>query len=63
MIPKAYRWVGEMEEIAGFVGKEGMIYEGIGKMYRRIEESRKGGGEDVEVLERFVADAKEQIGS
>ena len=32
---QAYRWVGEMEEIAGFVGEgEGEIYHGIAKLYR-----------------------------
>ncbi|PPQ77223.1 hypothetical protein CVT25_011069 [Psilocybe cyanescens] len=42
MIPKAYRWVGEMEEIAGFVGGgEGNIYHGLSKIYARIEQSIK----------------------
>lgn len=34
MLPKAYRWIGEMEEIAGFVGEgEGDIYHGVAKLY------------------------------
>ena len=41
MIPKAYRWVGEMEEIAGFVGgKEANIYQGMAGIYERVERAR-----------------------
>lgn len=58
---KAYRWVGEMEEIAGFVGnEEGQIYNGLAALYSRIEKSEKGNGEDVEVLAKFVAEAKKR---
>jgi hypothetical protein len=61
MLPKAYRWVGEMEEIAGFVGEgEGDVYKGLAKLYERIERSMeegKGGG-DVQVLRKFVEDAQ-----
>ncbi|KAJ7668455.1 6-phosphogluconate dehydrogenase C-terminal domain-like protein [Mycena polygramma] len=61
MVPKAYRWAGEMEEIAGFVGEgEGDIYKGISNLYRRIERSGKGDGQDLEVLAKFVKEAKEQ---
>lgn len=62
MLPKAYRWVGEMKEIAEFVGEgEGETYTGISKTYKRIEKSLsdKGQGEDVEVLKRFVEEAKQ----
>lgn len=62
MLPKAYRWVGEMEEIAGFVGvNEGKVYEGMAQLYRRIENSVKNDGDgegDVGVLQSFVRDAK-----
>ncbi|KAF8200735.1 hypothetical protein BJ912DRAFT_921356 [Pholiota molesta] len=46
MIPKAYRWVGEMEEIAGFVGGgEGDIYHGMSQIYGRVERPlRRGTG-------------------
>ncbi|KAJ7782822.1 6-phosphogluconate dehydrogenase C-terminal domain-like protein [Mycena metata] len=58
MVPKAYRWVGEMKEIAGFVGEgEGEIYHGISKLYSRIE---KGNEQDLEVLANFVAEAKKK---
>jgi hypothetical protein len=58
MIPKAYRWVGEMEEIADFVGgSEGNVYRGLGKVYERVA-SNDGDGEDVSTLIQFVEKAK-----
>lgn len=56
MFPKAYRWSGEMEEIAGFV-REKEIYVGMGKLYERIEKN----SEDVEVLKKFVETAKRTL--
>lgn len=64
MLPKAYRWVGEMSEIAGFVGgEEGDIYRGLSKLYERIEGSVNSGGAggDVELLKKFVEDAKRKL--
>lgn len=65
MLPKAYRWVGEMEEISQFVGGgPGNIHEGMARLYERIENSVKEGeegGEDVKVLKKFVEDAKQVI--
>ncbi|CCM00841.1 uncharacterized protein FIBRA_02883 [Fibroporia radiculosa] len=67
MLPKAYRWVGEMEEISAFVGDgEGQIHQGLARLYERIERSLKerengAGGEDVDVLKSFVDDAKKVI--
>lgn len=61
MIPKAYRWVGEMEEISEFIGEgEGEIFQGIAKLYRRIEKSRQEGEEigDVGTLKHYVEEAK-----
>lgn len=61
MVPKAYRWVGEMTEIAGFVGEgEGDIYHGLSQLYSGIEESGKTDGKDLEVLAKFVAEAKKK---
>ena len=52
MFPKAYRWVGEMKEIAGFVGgEEGNIYHGLAEVYGRVDESSKG---EIEILNEFV---------
>jgi hypothetical protein len=64
MIPKAYRWVGEMEEIAGFVGEDvpgDEIYHGLAQLYARVESAlggRDGGiGQEIEVLKKFAEDA------
>src|SRR5882757_286650 len=59
MLPKAYRWVGEMEEIADFVGgREGDVYRGMAKVYERVEKSVSGDQEDVSTLRNFVEKAK-----
>ncbi|KAJ7188539.1 6-phosphogluconate dehydrogenase C-terminal domain-like protein [Mycena filopes] len=64
MVPKAYRWVGEMKEISGFVGEgEADIYSGLSQLYSRIEESGKGDGKDLEVLAKLVAEAKKRAES
>jgi L-threonate 2-dehydrogenase len=46
MIPKAYRWVAEMEEIAGFQGEDeagAQIYDGIAQFYERLAEDEGAG--------------------
>ncbi|KAF7321493.1 NAD-binding phosphogluconate dehydrogenase-like protein [Mycena kentingensis (nom. inval.)] len=59
MVPKAYRWVAEMEEIGKFVGEPcGEIYRGMAKLYGRIDESRNGDGRDIENLQEFCGRAK-----
>lgn len=64
MLPKAYRWVGEMEEISAFVGGgEGGIHQGLARLYERIDASlqnRTEGG-DIDVLNKFVEDAKQKV--
>ncbi|KZO96265.1 6-phosphogluconate dehydrogenase C-terminal domain-like protein [Calocera viscosa TUFC12733] len=59
MIPKAYRFHGEMEEISGFVveeggGGSGDVHKGIAATYRRIEKSIKEDGEELKQLKDFV---------
>lgn len=62
MLPKAYRWVGEMHEIAGFVGEGGgELYNGIANTYARVEKSIEEGNEDVKVLESLVQAAKRYL--
>jgi len=69
MVPKAYRWIAEMEEIGAFVGPpgtEGDIYRGLARLYERIEhavdEKEKGETEgDVQVLDDFVQRAKKLL--
>lgn len=63
MVPKAYRWVGEMEEIAGFVGEgEGDIYHGLAKLYQRVEKAVESGSEDLQTLNEVIEDAKQVLG-
>ncbi|KAH7920692.1 6-phosphogluconate dehydrogenase C-terminal domain-like protein [Leucogyrophana mollusca] len=62
MLPKAYRWVGEMEEIGDFVGgDEGDVYRGLARVYERVESSIAGDRNDVNVLTKFVENAQEVL--
>jgi len=57
MPPKAYRWVAEMHEIAGFVGADPTaheLYEGAAHFYERIAEDFEGGKNDVSALAAFL---------
>lgn len=57
MPPKAYRWVAEMHEIAGFVGEDPTareLYEGAAHFYERIAEDFDGGKKDVTALMEFL---------
>jgi putative dehydrogenase len=57
MPPKAYRWVAEMHEIAGFVAEDPAaheLYEGAAHFYERIAEDFDGGKEDVTALTKFI---------
>jgi 3-hydroxyisobutyrate dehydrogenase-like beta-hydroxyacid dehydrogenase len=56
MPPKAYRWVAEMHEIAGFVGEDPTaheLYEGAAHFYERIAEDFDGDKNDVTALTEF----------
>ena len=56
MPPKAYRWVAEMHEIAGFVGEDPTaheLYEGAAHFYERIAEDFDGDKKDVTALTEF----------
>ncbi|WP_019903098.1 NAD(P)-dependent oxidoreductase [Methylobacterium sp. 77] len=57
MVPKAYRWVTEMEEIAGFLADdEGgrLMFEGAGRVFARLAAE----GEEIGTLRTFAAAAK-----
>ena len=57
MPPKAYRWVAEMHEIAGFVGEDPTaheLYEGAAHFYERIAEDFDGAKKDVTALTEFL---------
>ena len=56
MVPKAYRWVAEMREIAGFLGKDhpaSMIYEGFARWFEHVAEDAKGEATDAALLKAF----------
>ncbi|KAJ3569616.1 hypothetical protein NP233_g4925 [Leucocoprinus birnbaumii] len=62
VIPKAYRFVGEMEEISEFVGGgQGDIHRGMASLYQRVADSLNGDRKDVEVLEQFVEAAEKAL--
>ena len=57
MPPKAYRWVAEMHEIAGFVGDDptaSELYQGAAHFYERIAADFDGGKTDVAALGAFL---------
>jgi L-threonate 2-dehydrogenase len=57
MPPKAYRWVAEMHEIAGFVAEDPAaheLYEGAAHFYERIAEDFDGDKQDVTALAKFI---------
>jgi 3-hydroxyisobutyrate dehydrogenase-like beta-hydroxyacid dehydrogenase len=52
MFPKAYRWVAEMEEIAGFLADDPAgrgIYEGAARLYERLAEAAEAPAPDGEI--------------
>jgi L-threonate 2-dehydrogenase len=57
MPPKAYRWIAEMHEIAGFVGDDpaaSELYQGAAHFYERIAEDFEGDKKDVKALAEFL---------
>jgi 3-hydroxyisobutyrate dehydrogenase-like beta-hydroxyacid dehydrogenase len=57
MPPKAYRWIAEMHEIAGFVGEDPSaheLYEGAAHFYEQIAEDFDGDKKDVQALTKFL---------
>ncbi len=60
MYDKAYRWVGEMEEISAFLSEdeargESVIYAGMAALYTRLAEDQAGEKLEVQALQRFLA--------
>jgi L-threonate 2-dehydrogenase len=56
MLPKAYRWVAEMEAVARFIGghEEQVIWHGLAGLYARIAADLDGEGAEVATLRRFL---------
>ena len=57
MPAKAYRWIVEMQEIAGFVADDPAardLYEGAARFYEKMAEDFSGGQKAADALERFL---------
>ena len=57
MYAKAYRWVAEMEEVSGFVGKSSPsaeMFEGVARLYEQLAQSQAGDRREIEALGHFV---------
>ncbi|MBX6376361.1 MAG: NAD(P)-dependent oxidoreductase [Acetobacteraceae bacterium] len=57
MYAKAYRWAGEMEEIADFVGRdraESRIYDGAARLYEHLAGDYAGEKREIGMLEAFL---------
>lgn len=55
---KAYRWVAEMEQIAGFLGEERSesgIWQSAGGLYQRIADDFDGSGAEIGAISRFLS--------
>lgn len=58
MIPKAYRWVVEMQEISGFLGPDhpaSQIYQGFAKWFEHLAGDANGEAVDASLLKAFAA--------
>jgi L-threonate 2-dehydrogenase len=61
MYSKAYRWVAEMEEIAGFVGEDAAghrIFSGAANLYERIAEDFDAARAETGALTKFLDQGK-----
>jgi 3-hydroxyisobutyrate dehydrogenase-like beta-hydroxyacid dehydrogenase len=61
MLPKAYRWVAEMREIAGFLGEDhpaALIYEGFARLFEHIATDVQGEGTESAKLVAFAESCK-----
>lgn len=61
MYAKAYRWVAEMDEIAGFVGEDPAahsMFEGTARLYERLAQDFAGNKEEIAALEAFLGRPK-----
>ncbi len=58
MVPKAYRWSGEMREIAAFLAADpaaAAMFTGAAALYDRLAADLKGDGREVAMMEAFLA--------
>ena len=65
MIPKAYRWIAEMREIAAFLGEDAAartLFEGAAGFYERIAADAAGPNRETAVLKSFAGPAAAAVG-
>ena len=58
MVPKAYRWSGEMREIAAFLADDpagAAMFEGAAALYDRLATDFAGEGQEIATMDAFVA--------
>ena len=58
MVPKAYRWSGEMREIAAFLADDpaaAAMFEGAAALYDRLAADRAGDGHEIATMDAFLA--------
>lgn len=61
MIPKAYRWVAEMQEISSFLGPDhpaSQIYQGFARWFEHLASDAKGEAVDASLLKAFAEKSK-----
>jgi 3-hydroxyisobutyrate dehydrogenase-like beta-hydroxyacid dehydrogenase len=61
MVPKAYRWVAEMREIAGFLGPDhpaNLMFEGAARLFDHIAADAAASGSETALLTAFSASCK-----
>ena len=62
MLPKAYRWVAEMREIAGFLGPDDpahLIFEGAARLFEHVASEQDEGGKDIDHILAFAEMARQ----
>ncbi|MGJ4928549.1 DUF1932 domain-containing protein [Bradyrhizobium sp. HKCCYLS2038] len=63
MLPKAYRWVAEMREIAGFLGDDhpaALVYEGFARLFEHIAADLQGAGTEAAQLVAFAESCRKK---
>jgi 3-hydroxyisobutyrate dehydrogenase-like beta-hydroxyacid dehydrogenase len=66
MVPKAYRWVAEMREIAGFLGPDhpaSLMFEGAARLFDHIATDAAASGTETAQLTAFSASCKSSKGA
>lgn len=63
MIPKAYRWIAEMREIAAFLDEDpaaAAMFEAIAQLYERIAQDAAVDGQETGMIRHFVTERRDE---